>query len=503
LKLSRIKVLDNNDVESIYAAALHVLEKVGVKYSYTPALKLLEENGCEVNYETQTAKIPEGLVLDCLRYTPRQIWFHGRDPKKDLRIVAGERTHVHAMSSGSRHLLTYPDNSYKPYTTQDVAHKARICDYLPLIEGVGLPGEGGRDYPEEVCSVYAIEAHYNNTLKPVTGYQPHNWVETVGSLDVARLVAGGGEEFRERPIYTGWWCTTDPLQWSADGCKSFELYAKWGVPTGIITHPIIGATSPTSIAGVLVQDLAGLLSGVVLVQLLNKGLPIWLLLPGGPLLDMKKLFWYRVSSTSALLGSAKVQLLHHSNLPVFAGGISYLGESKIVDAQWGVEGLYPSVPLFAGADMVWCGGTVGLGQGESYEGLLISHEAMRSVLRILEGVEVSPEALALDLFEKEGPGGKFIGYRHTLKWYLKEHVPPELFDKEVWQKWEEMGRKDIVDRAHEKVVEILDTHEVEPLSKDILDEIHAYQKEYRRKVEAGVLVPGKPTIEDPEILGKT
>jgi trimethylamine--corrinoid protein Co-methyltransferase len=132
--------------------------------------------------------------------------------------------------------------------------------------------------------------------------------------------------------------------------------------------------------------------------------------------------------------------------------------------------------------------------------LLICHEAIRSVLRILEGVEVTPEALALDLFEKEGPGGKFIGYRHTLKWYLKEHVPSVLFDKEVWQKWEEMGRKDIVDRAHEKVVEILDTHEVEPLPKDTLDEIHAYQREYRKKVEAGIVVPGKPTEEDLKIL---
>ena len=64
-------------------------------------------------------------------------------------------------------------------------------------------------------------------------------------------------------------------------------------------------------------------------------------------------------------------------------------------------------------------------------------------------------------------------------------------DKEVWQKWEELGRKDIVDRAHEKVVEILDTHHVDPLPRNVLDEIHAYQKEYRKKVEAGILVAGK------------
>jgi trimethylamine--corrinoid protein Co-methyltransferase len=493
-------VLSNEDIESIYAATLYVLENVGIEYRYEPTLKLLEENGCEVDYKTMIAKIPEGLVEDCLRYTPRQMRFYGRDPKKDLRVVAGESTHVTVMSTGIRHLLTYPDNNYKPYTTEDVANMAKICDYLPLVDGVGMPGEGGLEHPEEVCSVYALEAHYNNTTKPVTGYQPKNWVETVGSLDMANIVAGGQEEFRKRPIYSAWWCATDPFQWSADGCKSVELYAKSGAPMGLlVAGPVIGATSPTSFAGLFTQTLAEWLSGLVMVQLNRKGTPIWLG-ASSPVLDMKNLLWYRVSSTSAIWGAANVQLAHHLNLTMQIGGGGISGqESKTVNAQWGLEALYPFLPLLAGGDMIECGGMVGLGQGLSYEAVLISHEAIKSVLRILEGVEVSPEALALDLFEKEGPGGKFIGYRHTLKWYLKEHVPPVLFDKEVWQKWEEMGRKDIVDRAHDQVVKILDTHQVDPLPNDVLDEIHAYQKAYRKKVETGSLEPGKPITGYPKI----
>jgi trimethylamine--corrinoid protein Co-methyltransferase len=170
-------------------------------------------------------------------------------------------------------------------------------------------------------------------------------------------------------------------------------------------------------------------------------------------------------------------------------------ESKIVDAQWGIEGIYDLMPWLAGSDMASCSGAVGLGQGLSHEGMLISHEVISAVKRMVEGVEVTPESLALDLFEKEGPGGKFIGYKHTLKWYLREHVPPDLFDKEVWQRWVELGRRDILQRAHERVEEILKTHEVEPLPGHVLEEIHAYQKEYRRKVEAGILIPGRPPTE--------
>jgi trimethylamine--corrinoid protein Co-methyltransferase len=501
LKLSRIEILSRNDIEAIYAAALHILEKVGILYRYEPTLKLMEENGCEVDYKTEIVKIPEGLVEDCLRYTPRQMRFYGRDTKKDMRVVAGERTHVTART-GCRHLLTYPDNNYRPYMIEDIVHKTRLCDYLPLVEGISMPGEGGRNYPEEVSSVYSLEAFYNNTTKPITDYQPRNWVETVASLDIASIVAGGQEEFRKRPIYTAHWCATDPFQWSADGCKSVELYAKSGAPMGLlVAGPVIGATSPTSFAALITQTLAEWLSGLVMAQLNRKGTPVWLG-ASGPVLEMKKLFWYRTSSTSAIWSAANVQIAHHFNLmmgSIGGGGVSG-GESKTINAQWGMEGLYSFLPLLAGGDLIRCGGGVGLGQGVSYEGLLICHEAIKSVLRILEGVEVSPEALALDLFEKEGPGGKFIGYRHTLKWYLKEHVPPEIFDKEVWQKWEEMGRKDIVERAHEKVVEILDAHHVEPLPGDVLRTIHDYQKKYGKKVQDGVLVPGMPTQGHPEIL---
>jgi trimethylamine--corrinoid protein Co-methyltransferase len=499
LKLSKIEILSREDIDAIYTAALHILQKVGVTYRYEPALKLLEENGCEVDYKTEIAKIPGTLVEDCIKYTPRQLKFFGRDPKKDMRVVAGEDTHIIA-STGSRYLLEYPSNNYKPFSTTDVAHETRLCDYLPLIEGLNMHGEGGLDYPEEVCSVYALEAFYNNTTKPVTGYQPKNWVEAAASLDIASIVAGGKEEFIKRPMYSAWWCATDPLQWSTDGCKTLELYAKSGAPTGImVAGPVIGTTSPASFAGIFTQSLVEWLSGLVLVQLHQKGTPLWVY-SNGPVLDMKKLFWYRTSSTSAIWGAASVQIAHHLNIPVWQGGVAG-GESKTVNAQWGIASIYGLLPILAGTDLFSCGSNVGLGQGKSPEGLVISHEAIKSVLRILKGVEVSPEALALDLFEKEGPGGKFIGYRHTLKWYLKEHVPPELFDKEVWQKWDEMGRKDIVDRAHEKVVEILATHHVEPLPKDVSDELHSYQKAYRKKVEAGILVPGKPTKEDLKILG--
>jgi trimethylamine--corrinoid protein Co-methyltransferase len=217
---------------------------------------------------------------------------------------------------------------------------------------------------------------------------------------------------------------------------------------------------------------------------------------GGPILDMKKGLWYRSSGSSAIMNIANIQVCHSLNLVTGAaigGGIGG-GESKTVNSQWGLEALNSLPGFLAGGDVGGIGGTVGMGQAISYEGILIQHEVVTSLRRILEGIEITPESLALDLFEKEGPGGKFIGYRHTLKWYLKEHVPPVLFDKEVWQKWEEMGRKDIVDRAHEKVVEILDTHEVESLPKDVLEEIHAYQKEYRKSVETGIFVPGKPPL---------
>ena len=66
-------------------------------------------------------------------------------------------------------------------------------------------------------------------------------------------------------------------------------------------------------------------------------------------------------------------------------------------------------------------------------------------------------------------------------WYEKEHRPrrDSVFEKHSREKWIDLGAKTFLQRAHEKVEEILKTHKPEPLPKEIEEKIAEIRKKYK------------------------
>ncbi|MHA1470240.1 MAG: trimethylamine methyltransferase family protein, partial [Candidatus Asgardarchaeia archaeon] len=70
----------------------------------------------------------------------------------------------------------------------------------------------------------------------------------------------------------------------------------------------------------------------------------------------------------------------------------------------------------------------------------------------------------------------------TLEHVRKDHFIPKLGDRLRRERWEQMGSKDIVERAHEVVKKIISEHEPEvPLEKDVEKELENYIKEVKRR----------------------
>jgi len=89
---SLFEILDRAELEKIHAATLEVLEKVGVQVEEEKALKLLDSVGADVNYVTRIAKIPQHLVGEAIKASPRMVLFAGREKKYDLKLE-GKRVH--------------------------------------------------------------------------------------------------------------------------------------------------------------------------------------------------------------------------------------------------------------------------------------------------------------------------------------------------------------------------------------------------------------------------
>lgn len=132
------------------------------------------------------------------------------------------------------------------------------------------------------------------------------------------------------------------------------------------------------------------------------------------------------------------------------------------------------LPALAGVNLIYGMGMLELGVTFSYAQLLIDNEIAEMVKRVVRGVEVNDETLAVDLIKRVGGGsGKhYLLEKHTMAYVKQEQSRANLFDRKMRQIWEEeTGGKDAGERAAEKAREILNEYKPEPLDKEVQQQL--------------------------------
>jgi trimethylamine--corrinoid protein Co-methyltransferase len=190
----------------------------------------------------------------------------------------------------------------------------------------------------------------------------------------------------------------------------------------------------------------------------------------------------------ALMAVAMTQMGKHYGLPVYIN--VGLTDSKTVDAQAGLEaGVTLALGVLSGADIFGHLGISGVDQASSLTMLMMQHELIGYIERLMRGIEVSDETLAVDVIasvasrlRRDRPDGTFLSETHTVEHFRKELWFPELLDREFWQAWRDSGAKDMMSRCIEKKNEILAKHTPEPLPGDTEKEIDKILESARRNL---------------------
>jgi len=130
--------------------------------------------------------------------------------------------------------------------------------------------------------------------------------------------------------------------------------------------------------------------------------------------------------------------------------------------------------------MTHFGGLIDFAATQSLEQLVIDNEIAGNILRILKGMDTTEDKIAIDVIKEVGAEGNFLSHLHTLKYFRDEHFIAELTDRNVRSVWERLGSKSLLERAKEKVKNILAEYHPTPLDKDIQREL---EKEIKRIYE--------------------
>lgn len=476
--LPHLKVLSDEQIYDIHQAALEILWNTGVLVKAPAARVLLRQAGAVVDDETMLCRIPGYIVEEALKRAPSSFTIYARNPAYNVH-VSTQSLHYEPMI-GRINCYDYVTGKTHRTTLEDVGHLVKIADALPhyhlLHSGAIMPQIDG--VPIRATHVYGYLASVRNSSKVIKATSRER-ILAEDCLRMVAVIAGGEEELRRKPFTF----TTDnpvtPLQHDRDQTEGALEFAKYGLPIDVTSEPQAGATAPVTLAGLLAQQTADVISGITIIQLANPGNPVWYGTCGS-VMDMKVGRIAIGAIEMGLINVASAQIAHFYHIP--CRGTASATDSKLLDFQAGFEkAAVLTMAVLGGVNKIFYPGTMEGALTVSKESLVLDNEMIGALYRVLEGIDVNQTTLALDVIHRVGPGGHYLGQRHTMQFLQREQFIPSLSDRLTRENWERAGSKSMADRAHERVEEILAQHQVDPLPPQVEAELERIVREVEER----------------------
>jgi trimethylamine--corrinoid protein Co-methyltransferase len=447
----RLHILDNGQIAQLKAATLELLAEVGVHCPSTRAQGIYAAAGARVDKKSGIVRLPPALVVEAMSHAPRYYTLGARSPGHDL-VLDGTALYCATDGCGTE-TIDLVTCRRRPSVKADVAAMARVADYLSSI-GFYWPMVSAQDHP--ACApLHEIDASFRNTVKHVQTETAMGAEMARYAVEMARVVAGDTETLRQRPPLSSLVCTIAPLAQDEGGMESALAFAAAGLPVGFMSMANAGSTAPASLAGTVAVADAEIVSAMVLVQLAHPGAPVYhSLMPG--IMHPRTGGYLATAWEGELLYAIGVEMAHAWGVPSLAG---VFGTDATVpgwqQAAESASGLL--LCALCGADM---GAGLGLLEGCTLlypEAVVLDSDIYHRVRYDLAGLDISPEALALDIVRAVGPRGHFLLERHT-----RTHLRRRRFSDLVTQPAPE-GYRDPLVVARERVEAILASHHPLPL----------------------------------------
>ncbi len=468
-----LQVLSEDEIEAIYFSALRVLYETGVRVYDKEGVDLAHSGGAIVEDTTEDSslvKIPPWMVDKARATLPRKVVVTGPDRKYKMELYKNQIY----FGGGSDTPFTLD-----PYTGQrrratfnDVRNFARLAQALPNIDfhmSLGIVQDtavGTYDRWQYLAMLEGTSKPINLTAVDMDGVRD--------LLEMAYIRLGGKEEWKKGPAFSLYIEPVSPLSHSEEVVQKLLFACDNDIPFVYTPCPLAGATAPTTLAGLLVQALTESLFGIVLSQLRKPGAS---LIIGGLMsnMDMLTTVYCYGSPEMALLSAGYTDITKWLGVPEYeTAGCS---DVKIFDEQATMEAaINIATAAMVGGNMIHDVGYIEQGLTSSMDQIVAADELIDMVKRILRGIPVNDDTMALRVMEDVGPGGHFLEHDHTYERFKTEIWRPKLIDRQNYEGWVASGSKTYGQRVHERVIEILET-ETEPL----LDE--QMYKELRRICE--------------------
>ena len=428
--------IDQTSLDNFHQYSLDILEETGIRFPSDKALAVFKHHGFRVDGDR--VYFGDKDIQIAMDGVPEAFTLEARNPSRNIRI--GGNNYVMAPGYGPPFIIA-ADGTKRDATRADVETFCKLVQTSKYLDFNSAIVAQPKDVPPQTAHLDILLAAITLTDKPLMGSSISEDAAN-DSMKLAEMIWGS----LDRPVMLALIDSLSPLQYARESAEALMVFAGAGQPAIIHSACTLGLTGPITIAGSLVVSNATTLAGICLAQLINPGTPLVYGLGGSPV-DMRTGDYVNASPEDAkhiALASAMGEYYH---MPCRGQGA--LTESFCLDYQAGMESaIMLTVAALSGIHVgLHNCGTFGSMVAMSFEKFIADEDLCGAVKKLMKPLEITEDALALDLIKEMGTSADYLMQDHTLNRCRTEFFRPELGIRTLHDNWLEMEPREITTRA--------------------------------------------------------
>ena len=473
-----LEILSADQLEAIHQTSIRILEELGIELMSDRARQLFKAAGATVDDATGTVRVDEGLINAALASAPSSFTLTARNP--DKRLVFGDDHMAFGLVAGPPNVHDRI-NGRRNGNLADYENFIRLAHYFNAIHIIGNQVVAPVELPANSrhLDTYNANLSLSDLSFHCTAIGAGRAIDGIEMMAISRGITV--DEMRSDPGVTTIISVNSPRRFDQAMADGLIAMSEHGQAVAVTPFTLMGAMTPVTLAGGLVQQNAEALFGIALTQLANPGAPVFYgsytsnvdMRSGSPAFGTPE-------NTKANVASG--QLARRYRLPYRA---SPTNASTGADAQSAYEtemALWGCVLGHANLHYHAAGWLEG-GLTASYEKFILDVEMIQHIIEFLEPVRVDEDELAFDAIANVPTGGHFFGEAHTLARYETAFYQPLVSNWQTYENWQLAGGKDATARATEVWQKALADYRPPPMDPAAREALDAYVA--KRKEEIG------------------
>lgn len=474
---SGMSVLSDAECAQLHEAATRILASTGMRVEHERLLQMAAAAGFRVDMAAQRVWWTREQIDAAIEERSGQALGAGAPV---LSSGGASRPHGDSFTlrTGIRKYLWHVDAD-KPRipSLDDARDLVVLADALDSVKLCCLTSAGFRGVPVQTANVQAWAVGIRH-MRPekVTGHVLD--IRSVPYIHDLWVILHGSEEAAARQHVTSHCFVSTPLTCSRQGLEIVFALHDLGVPVFIGTGmPVVGVNTPMSLCGTLALGIAEGMGGMMLSELFGVKNSFGC----SPMIMDQGTGANCYNAVEVMLMAIAQQDLRRwygFHDPVLPWAIN---EADEADAHGFVSGMQRGMSLIFGVLGGRRQGYAGFASSDvtSLPLMALDDEFAGLATRLMRGVSVTDELLAVSLSERLTKGGSFLTDDEALEFsarhFRDELFLPRLMDRRNVASWLE-NPDDAFARAEDRVRHILATHDPHPLTED-------QEREVRKVVE--------------------